>query len=73
MSITESMRVRKFEVWVYPTSINTTSKPRKVAGPFLSRIDAEEAKWHEEQDEPSPDKYEYFSWRVEETVFPHII
>lgn len=56
----------RYEVWCFPTERNATSKPRRVAGPFESRDDAREALYFDEQDEPSPDKHDYFSWRVVE-------
>jgi hypothetical protein len=56
----------KYEVWVYPTEINTHAKPQRVAGPFDNRQDAIEAKWFDEMDEPAPDKYDYYQWRIVE-------
>ncbi len=58
---------KKYEVWCYPTTINKSSKSRKVGGPYDNRDDALETKWFDEQDEPSPDKYDYFQWVIVET------
>jgi hypothetical protein len=60
----------EYEVWCYPTEINKTSKARQIGGTYSTLEEARDAKWFDEQDEPSPDKHDYFTWVIEEKRTP---